>query len=78
MMRSIPFDKLPNGFKKQNEIGTYEFFTNSDNDIIWKRKDKPMFILNKSLNTIPTDHKKMFWYDSKYYEDFIKKSITFG
>lgn len=75
MLRSIPFDKLPNGFQKKNEVGLYEFFTNDKNEIIWKRKDKNMFILNKDMHTIPTEEKKMFWFDSKYYEDFIKNTL---
>lgn len=74
-MRSIPFDKLPNGFEKETEVGVYEFFKNDNNEIIWKRKDKNMFVLNRELKSIPVEEKKMFWFDPKYYEDFIKNSL---
>lgn len=73
MSRSIPLPRLPQGFNKVAVVGIYTFFENKNEDfLIWKREDKVMFIKNHDLVKVPKDERNMFWYDSSYYETFIK------
>lgn len=74
MTRSIPLDRLPEGFKKFSCCGIYSFYKSKESKgIIWKRDDKDMFIRSLEMSEAPTEEKFMFWHDPSYYEDFIKE-----
>jgi len=74
MTRSIPLDRLPEGFKKISCCGIYSFYKNKNTKgIIWKREDKEVFVKTFEMSEAPTEEKFMFWHDPSYYEDFIKE-----